>query len=129
MKRGQRWWIVAGLLVAGSACSYRAPGEGVAFPAAEESVSLNFVNDYGMPLKVYTVESGVTQPLGTIYPGPEARLNLRSNPAGYDTVQVIIQPMDGQRRISTRALILPRGSAIDFTISRPLASSIAAIRP
>ena len=127
MLRGQRWCIMAGLSLGGAACGYRGAGDGVAFPAAEETLSLNFVNEYGVPLKIYTVESGTMNRVGTIV-GQGGQLTLRPNRDGTDLVQVIVEPLGEQRRISTRPLLVAPGGALDFTISRPLASSSAVIR-
>ena len=128
MTRGQRWWIVAGLCLSGAACGYRGAANGVAFPAAEETVSLNFVNEYGVPLKIYTVESGTTRRVGTIF-GQDGQVSLRIDREGTDSVQVIVQPLGEQRRLGTGPMLLPPGGALDFTITRPLTSSTAAMRP
>lgn len=130
MRRVRRAWglLAAVLLLAGTACSYPVPGNVTALRAAEPAVTLNVVNDYGFPLRIYAVGSGMTQRLGTVSPGQEGRLILPSIMAGNDSVQLVAQTWDRGPSIHFGPMLLSPGKVVDFTISRRLSLSSAAIR-
>jgi hypothetical protein len=123
--------LVAGLLLASSACALGAgaAGETAGALTAESAVVLNVTNHYNGPMEIYAVGSGTSYRMGTVYPGLSGRYVVRPGMLGGGLVEFLAQSSNGGPQIRSGQLLLARGNIVDFEVATNPGSSTATIRP
>jgi hypothetical protein len=118
--------IVVGLLLTGSACSHGKTGEVDPAPAP---VRVEVTNNYGLPMEIEAVGSGINQRLGVVHPGMVGKFIVPRNLLSSGSVQFQAHPSARGQLFRSGELLLAPGSIADFVISPQLFNSTVTIRP
>jgi hypothetical protein len=126
-----RGWrvLVPALLLVGSACARASEGEadGGTDPA-HAPVSVEVRNQYALPVEIYVFGSGITQRLGTVHPGMNARFGVPQNLVGGRSVRFEARAGDDSRPFQSEDMLLAPGTVVDFAVSPQLFNSTVTLR-
>ena len=97
--------------------------------AGPDSVVVNVINHYALPMDAYAVGGGTEYRMGIVYPGTQRRFLLRqATLATGPEVEFVAQPTGYGPRVSGGVLDLRRGDVVEFEIATNLRGSVARIR-
>jgi len=95
-----------------------------------DTVVVNVVNNYEIPMDVYAVGAGTQYRLGVVNPGIPGRFLLRQAMLATDGQITFFAQASGRgRRVAAPTVRVSPGDIVDFEISTLLAGSRATIRP
>jgi hypothetical protein len=123
-------FLLAGLLVAGSACAHH-PGvasDVEAKPSVVADVRVYVVNHYGLSMEIYVAGSGITHRLGLVAAATTRSFVLPQAMIGNGTVEFRAQPTGFGPIVRSEQLVLRPGHVVDFEIATNLIGSRATIR-
>jgi hypothetical protein len=122
--------VMAGLLLASSACAYGVGGATEDRRAHEGwgAVHLNVTNLSGGPLEVYAIGSGTSYRVGTVHPGLAGRFVVRPGMVVNGPVEFVARSNSGPVYRSGRILLKP-GAVVDFALGAHPVTSNATVRP
>ena len=129
MLRGLRF-LVPALLVTAAACAHSGGGE--AKPEIRETGIPAYVevqNQHALPMEVYAFASGITQRLGTVYPGMSGRFTIPQNLIGNGSVRFEARPSGGGQPFRSGEILLEPGAVVDLEIAAQLFNSTVTRRP
>ena len=128
--RRQGWILIAGLVVATSACAHSGRGTTQASrPAPQQaSVTVHVVNNYILPVDVYASSGGVSYHMGVVEPGMSSTFPVREAMLGDGPIQLTAQARNSSPPVNSSDLLLVAGDNVDFDITPQLKNSMATVR-
>lgn len=125
------WWVlIAGLLLAGSACGHRpgAAADGDATRPAYSAVRVIVTNHYEIPMEIFATGSGMNHRLGLVDPGITRSFVVPRALVGYGRMEFLAQPSGVGPTVRSGDLTLSPGDIVDFEITTHLFDSRATVR-
>jgi hypothetical protein len=119
--------VVPALLLIAPACAHSGGGEEVQPTGSPAYVEV--VNRHALPMELYALGSGITQRLGTVYPGMTAHFTVPPNLIGNGSVRFEARPSGGGQPFRSGDLLLAPGATLDFVIAPQLFNSTVTRRP
>jgi hypothetical protein len=123
------WFLMTGLLVAGSACTHShgaAADPGAVQPAV---VHVNVTNHYTLDVEIFATAAGYTQRLGTVAPGLDRTFMLPRGMVGNGHVELSAQPTGVGPIVRSGDLVVSPGDLVYFEITTNWIDSRATVRP
>ena len=124
------WLVVPALLLTATACAHSSGGE--AKPEIRETgipAYMEVRNQHALPMEVYAFASGITQRLGTVYPGMSGRFTIPQNLIGNGSVRFEVRPSGGGQPFRSGEILLAPGAVVDLEIAAQLFNSTVTRRP
>jgi hypothetical protein len=125
------WAFIVVLLLAGFACAHgrRSTAAADAQPVGT-AVGVEVTNNYGLPMEVDAVGSGIRRRMGTVHPGMSGHFVLPPAMVGNGLVEFQAHPtVNGREVARSGELLLAPGQVVDFVIAPQLFNSTATVRP
>ena len=98
--------------------------------APSDTVIVNVINNYALPVDVFAMANGTTFRMGTVNPGIESQFVLRKDLLATNRqVTFVAQATAVGPRFTTDPMYVSPGDVIDFTIELNLIGSRAVVRP
>ena len=120
------WALVPCLLLWTTACAKGGADE----PRPNDSpVRVEVTNRHALAVDIYAFGSGISQRLGTVEPGMEARFAIPVNITKSGSVELQASPTASNHRFRSGALLLAPGTIVELVVAPQLFSSTATIRP
>lgn len=126
------WAFIVALLLTGFACAHgrRSTADADAEQPSGSTVSVDVTNNYGVPMEVDAVGSGVRRRIGTVHPGMSGHFVLPQAMVGNGLVEFFAHPtMNGREVARSGQLLLAAGQVVNFVIAAQLFNSTAIVRP
>lgn len=125
--RPKPWCLVAGVIVAGGACTHRHGASSDAGAQPINPVHVTVTNRYTLPVDVFAVSAGTSYRMGTVSPGMSSTFALRQGMLEHGTVEFIAQPAGGESPVRSGQLLLAPGDLVEFEIATHLLNSTAIV--
>jgi hypothetical protein len=118
MRHGS-WVVIAGLLVAGSACAHKpAAVSDTATPQTADSVVVNITNHAGVPMRIFAKAPLQEYLMGTVDPGGTGQFVLRFGWLWGHYVEFVAEPQDVPAGgFRSGHLNLRPGDVVDFVMT------------
>jgi hypothetical protein len=120
------WALVPCLLLWTTAC---AKGGADEQRPNDSPVRVEVTNRHALAIEIYASGSGISQRLGTVDPGMEARFAIPANITKSGSVELQASPTASNQRFRSGALLLAPGTVVDLIVAPQLFSSTATLRP